>query len=219
MSKDLVTLPKGTPPAPYDEDAFEKSTKSGDWLPRLQLMTSNSNECKGGKFPINHYALILDQNFTDLGKAVDVLLIEWRPKAMEIDEQVYTIYDPEHADFIRIQEQSNVRDSGCMYGPEFLVWIPSAKKFATFFMGSKSSRREAKAVRALLRNAGTLKSKEIVTKKFTWWSPIIESCAGAFDMPDDDAVLEQHTKFVNPPEPGIEMAPEEDEKKSGGRAR
>ena len=217
MAKDLVTLPKGTPPAKYSDDDFDKSTKAGDWLPRLQLMTSNSKECKGGQFPINHYALVRDQNFKDLGKAVDILIIEWRPKAMEIDEQVYVVYDPDHADFKRIQEQSNVKDSGCMYGPEFLVWIPDIEEFATFFMGSKSSRREAASVRTLLRNAGTLKSKEISTQKYTWWSPIIEKCTSSFDPPAQEEILEQHAKFTNPPEPGIEMAPEE--KPEGGRAR
>lgn len=218
MAKDLVILPKGTVPAAYDDEAFKVATQSGDWLPRLQLMTANSKECKGGDFPINHYALVRDQNFQDLGKSVDVLIVEWRPKAMEIDEQVYAVYDPDHDDFKRIQEQSNVKDSGCMYGPEFLVWVPSADSWATFFMGSKSSRREAKSVRALLRNAGTLKSKEITTTKYTWWSPIIEKCTTSFDLPNQDDVAKEHNKFTNPPDPGIEMAPETDAKKEG-RAR
>ena len=208
MSKDLVTLPKGTPPTPYDDDAFDKATKAGDWLPRLQLMTANSKECKDGNFPLNTYAVVKDQNLTDVGKEVDVLVIAWRPKAMEIDEQVYAVYDPESVDFKRIQEESNVKDSGCMYGPEFLVWLPSTKQYATFFMGSKSSRREAGNVRALLKNAGTLKSKKIETKKYTWFSPIIEKCTTAFDPPQQDELLEQYTKFINPPESEIEKAPE-----------
>jgi hypothetical protein len=218
MAKDLVTLPKGTPPAKYDDEAFKASTQSGDWLPRLQLMTANSKECKGGDFPINHYAIIRDQNFNDLGKSVDILLIEWRPKAIEIDEQIYAVYDPEHEEFKRIQEMSNTPDSGCMYGPEFLVWIPAVEEYATFFMGSKSSRREASSVRALLRNAGTLKSKEISTAKYTWWSPIIEKCTSSFDLPSKEEIAEQYEKFINPPDPGIERAPEEDISKNG-RAR
>ena len=217
MGKDLVTLPKGTPPAPYDADAFKASTESGDWLPRLQLMTANSKECKGGKFPINHWALVRDQTFQDLGKSVDVLLIEWRPKAMEIGEQIITCYDPKLEEFERIKKEAGVKDSGCMYGPEFLVWIPDAQAFATFFMGSKSSRREAKNVLALIKNAGTLKAKEITTAKYTWWSPIIEKCAGAFDLPDQELLVEQHSKFVNPPESEIERAPEGGTE--GGRAR
>ncbi len=206
--KDLVTLPKGTVPDVQRDDVFKKTVTSGDYLPRLQLMTSNSEIVKDGKFPMNHYALVKDQNHVDLGKDVDILLVEWRPKAIEIDEQILAVYDPDDAEFQRIQTESLKKDTGCMYGPEFLVWVPKAEEFATFFMGSKSSRREAASVRALLKKAGTLKSKKITTSQYTWYSPVIEKCAGAFDIPKQEIVVEQWTKFTNPPKSEVEKAPE-----------
>ena len=209
-SKELITLPKADVPDVQRDEMFKKTTQSGDYLPRLQLMTSNSEIVKDGKFPMNHYALVRDQNFTDLGLEVDVLLIEWRPKAIEIDEQILAVYDPDDAEFQRIQEESLKKDTGCMYGPEFLIWIPKAEAFATFFMGSKSSRREAGNVRALLKRAGTLKSKKISTSQYTWYSPIIEKCASVFDIPDDEEILEQWNKFTNPPVSEVERAPEKE---------
>lgn len=215
--KELVTLPKGSVPDTARDDVFKKTTQSGDYLPRLQLMTSNSEMVKDDKFPMNHYALVRDQNYADLGKEVDVLLIEWRPKAIEIDEQILAVYDPDDAEFVRIQAESAKKDTGCMYGPEFLIWVPKAEEFATFFMGSKSSRREATSVRALLKKAGTLKSKKISTSQYTWYSPVIEKCASVFDVPGKDAILEQWEKFTNPPKSEVEKAPDKEDKDKRAR--
>jgi len=210
--KDLVTLPKASVPDTTRDELFKKTVTSGDYLPRLQLMTSNSEIVKDGKFKMNHYALVKDQNYTDLGDQIDVLLIEWRPKAIEIEEQILAVYDPDDTEFQRIQVESGKKDTGCMYGPEFLVWIPKAEEFATFFMGSKSSRRESSNVRALLKKAGTLKSKKITTPQYTWYTPIIEKCASAFDVPEQDLIIEQWEKFTNPPKSEVEKAPDDDGK-------
>jgi len=200
----------------YGDDIFKAATKSGDYLPRLQLMTANSDVCKGGKFPINHYALIRDQNFQDLGEAVDILVISWRPKALEIGENVISVFKMEHAEFQRIQAKSAEQNSGCMYGPEFLIWIPAVKEFSTFFCGSKSSRREAPGIRALMAKAATLKSRYVETKKFKWYTPAVIPCSTPFDAPDLVKLKEVVDKFNNPPETTVEVA---DEAASTDRAR
>ena len=69
---------------PFADEAFDASTKSGNYLARMQLMTANSEKCKGGDFPINHYALVTGSNMVDIGKDVDVLVISWRPKAIAL---------------------------------------------------------------------------------------------------------------------------------------
>lgn len=192
----------------YDADAFDKATKSGTYLGRVQLMTSNSNMCKAGKFPINSYAHVHDQNYTDLGKQADVLVCGWRPKALEMDEELISVFDPEHEEFKRIQAKSEEKDSGCMFGPEYLIWIPSIKKFATFFMGTKSSRREAPSMQARMQKAATLDSKLIETKRFTWQAPEIKACNTAFDIPEEGDIVEQLQAFMNPPETEVEKVAE-----------
>ena len=200
----------------YNDDIFKAATKSGDYLPRLQLMTANSDPCKGGKFPINHYALIRDQNFQDVGEAVDMLVISWRPKALEIGENVISVFKIENPEFQRIQSKSAEQDSGCMYGIEFLVWIPAVKEFATFFCGSKSSRREAPAIRTLVSKAATLKAKLCENKKYKWYAPSVTPCSTPFDPPNLTKVKEVVDKFNNPPETTVEVA---DEAASADRAR
>ena len=203
----------------FDDEAFKSTTKSGDYLPRLQLMTAASKQCKNGDFTINHYALIRDQNFQDLGEAVDILLVTWRPKALEIGDEVISVFKPDHPEFQRIQEKSGEKDSGCMYGPEFLVYIPQVKEFATFFCGSKSSRREAPNVKALMRKAATLKSRYVETKKYQWYTPAVTPCSTPFEAPNMEQLAKIVEKFNNPPETTVEVAPEDKDKEGEDRAR
>ena len=46
---DLIKVPDGGELATQDDAAFKAATKSGDYLPRLQLLTSNSEIVKDGK--------------------------------------------------------------------------------------------------------------------------------------------------------------------------
>jgi hypothetical protein len=216
--KDLITLPKGGAVAAQDDDAFKAATKSGDYLPRLQLLTANSKICKSGEFPINHFAIIRDQNNNDIGETVDIVVVAWRAKAIEIGDMILTSYNPKDDTFASIQEKSEEKDSGCMFGPEFLVWVPVADTFATFFMSSKSMRREAPSVRGFIKKAATLKPQKIETPKYTWFTPTVHPCTSVIDPPDKDELLQEYEKFMNPPAQTVEKAPEEPEGK-GKRAR
>lgn len=207
----LVNIPQGQLPS---DDIFSASTKGGGWLSRLQLMTSASKECKSGDFPINHYALVDGQVCNDLGKEVDCIVLGWRPKALDMSgDQIISLFRPEVVDgeitntaFKAIMEKSGEVNSQCMYGPEFLVWIPGVKQFATLFMGSKSARREAPNLKNRIGFGVTLKSVEASNKKFTWYTPAITPCSTPLDPPNPDKMQIQLDKFNNPPESEIEVA-------------
>jgi hypothetical protein len=213
----LITMPE-TLPASKSDDAFAKATKTGDWLPRLQLMTANSDKVKSGEFPMNHYALINGQTLRDVGLTVDVLVIAWRPKAIEMGDEIISVFDVNLPEFVRIQEKSEVKDSGCMYGPEFLLWVPQCKEFATFFMGSKSARREAPGVKARMLKGGTLKSQNVKTAKYSWQVPLCVPCSTPFELPAEEGVAVEAEKFLNPPKSTVEKATEA-EKQGADRAR
>lgn len=200
-------------PAKYDDEAFDAAT-SAKYLPRLQLMTSNSQKCKSGEFPINHYAIVRDQNFEDMGKACDVLVVDWRPKALEISEQVISVFDHESPEFKRIQVASEGKDSGCMWGPEFLVYVPAGKAFATFFMGTKSSRREAPALKTLLHKAATLMSHEIKTPSYNWFAPQVTKCTTEFELPDAESLKEVLDKFRSPDATEVERIDTEESERA-----
>lgn len=212
----LATAFDNVPLAKKDDQLFDAVVSATQYLPRLQLMIANSDPCKQGEFPVNHYALVKDQTVTDLGESVDILLIDFRPKALELGEQVISIFDPKldennkpTGEFARIANKSFETDSGCMFGPEFLVWIPQVKQFATFFMGSKSSRREAPNLKARLQKAATLKSKKIETQRYSWFAPVCFDCSTPFAAPSTEELTNVLHKFNNPPERVIESVEDE----------
>jgi len=213
METDLTVPQSGVLAKGSKDELFQSIAKSGDFLPRLQLMGSNSDMCKVGKIPIGSYAFLRSkEDFEALGEEVDVLVVAWRPKAMDIGEEVISIFDQTHPEFLRIQAQSNVPQSTCMCGPEFLLWIPDLKEFATFYMASKTARRQAPALRAKIDEESnkpgpaTLGVEFIKTKKYSWHGPIVGACSVEFDMPEPEKFVDTCEKFANPPQSEAEVA-------------
>jgi len=206
----------------FGDDAFGAVSSSGKYLPRLQMFGGNSGQVKEGKIGMAHYGLVSGKDsLQDLGKEVDCLPIVWRPKAMDISgESIITVFDHTDAEFKRIQERSEIKDSGCMFGPEFLLWIPAVKKFATLYMANKTARREAPAIRDRLhpeRKPTTLAVQFIKTTKYSWHGIVCKPCSTPFDMPLDEAIDEEAERFQNPPKPDIERVDKEET--GGGRDR
>ena len=203
----------------YGNEAFNATSQASNYLPRLQLLIGSSKKCKAGDFPVNHFALIRGTNYTDMGGKLDVLLICWRPKALEIGDENITVYDMKLDDstppkptgeYARIANRSdNEKDSGCMYGPEFLVWVPQIKEFATFFMGSVSGRLEAENFISKLRQPITLASDERKTKKYSWFTSIALDCSTPFEAPSMEAIKDVANRFNNPPESYVETVEED----------
>ncbi len=184
---------------------FNSLVTTESYLGRLQLYSFKSDACAEGKIPSNHWGLINDEKITDLGAEVDVLLVSWRPKALQIDgDNVVVNHDPASETFQKIAGNAGVMDSGCMYGPEFLVWLPSVKLFATYFANSKTARREAKKCEPLMRKAATFKSKLITGGKYKWQGPVVVPCTTPIELPETAQLEKQVNSFLNPPKPSVE---------------
>lgn len=196
------------------KESFDVLVSGGDYLPYMQLFGSKSDACAQGKINIGHYGLVKDKQITDIGAEVDLVIISWRPKAVQTGDDLLVDYHPEMNEdgeitnklFKRIVELSNIRDSGCMYGPELLLWIPSASTFATYHMNSKTARREARNVQSLIGKAATLKCHLIETPKYKWHGPVAIPCSSPLDMPPEDEIREQFARFQNPPRNEMEVA-------------
>jgi hypothetical protein len=193
----------------YGDDAFGEVSASGKWLPRVQLFGGTSTEVKRGKIPMAHYGMIYSkENIADLDNTFDFLPILWRPKAMELGEEILSVFDPSTAEFKRICAKSEEKDSGCMFGPEFLIWVPTQSKFASLYLASKTSRKAAPAVRDRLGKPCTGKVEFIETKKYSWHGPVFVPCSTPFALPTDEAVAAETEKFNNPAASEVEKADE-----------
>ncbi len=185
------------------------------FLERLQLFGSKSDACTEQKIGIGHYGIVTDGGITDVGEEVEVVVVSWRPKSLQIDGgNIITEYDPESEIYKKIAEMSGTPNSGCMYGPEYLLWVPCQNKFVTFFMSSKTARREAKRMHHLVGCAATFKAKLIDNGRYKWHGPVVIECSTPLDVPDEETIRTVVESFQNPPKSEVELAPDDT-----GRAR
>src|SRR6185436_6827541 len=124
-----------------DEKTCSELVTATTYLKRMQLYTASSAAITSGFIGSGRFGVPLAKDkIEDLGNSVDCLPVAWRFKAMKFGEAVISVYNPQSKQFKDIQNTADeVPDSGCSYGLEFLVWLPSLKQFVTYFMNSKTS--------------------------------------------------------------------------------
>lgn len=229
MSNELATTAFPMSAHTQDDKAWGEVIAGASYLPYISLYGGNSNACKENLIGIGRYGLVRQKDkIEDLTAEFNVLALAWRFKAMQIGEGIITNYNPKSELFLTIKEKSETPDSGCMYGIEFLFWVPElpARCFATFYCNSKTSRREAQNIRPFCPEAPnpskitpeylngypghgpmpmTLKTQLIKTEKYRWHGPVATQCSTQFTLPSMEDMIEQATKFANPKEPEIEV--------------
>lgn len=217
----------------YTPEQILEMAKSGDWLPRLAVATGTSDLVSNNKVQQGVFTLTWDkERFSDLGKQIDIAVYTMRPKALRIaSEGIFQYFDQKHPEFIKIMQDSQLPNSGCMFGLEFLIYIPSANQMATFHAGSKSGRREAPGILSAMNTAPegappvfkpsavSLVSHFIpktAQRKNSWWSWKATKCSTPLpSQPDLEELEEQIKKFNNPPSSQVEKA----ETSTSGRER
>lgn len=208
MSEQLVKVQSAVP-SKWGDDVF--SSMSGTvYLARLQLFGSNSDAVKKRQVGMGDFGIVKARDIRPVGAPIDVLPLEWRPKAMQIKaDSVEVNYDPTTERFKEIASIADTTpDSGCMFGPEFLLWIPN-EGFVTYFLSSKSARYEADNFRKLKGRMGTLNSVLVEgtgkNKGRSWHAPRIKECLTPYTLPDIAEIDKQIQDFLNP----REFTPEE----------
>lgn len=175
---------------------------------RIQLFGSSNNIVKSGKFPMGHLGIVDGQEIIDLQAAFDCLVLSWRAKAIRTGDTMEINYDPNSEAFKKIARDSEIEDSGCMFGIEFLLYLPE-HGFVPYFMNNKSSLYEAKPLKALMGKSATIKVVFIEGKKYSWHAPKVLPCSTPIDpMPSEQDVKDQIEKFKNPSAKMAEMAKE-----------
>ena len=180
----IATLPSlsqiGTSSIPANVVA--ELTKAGDYLERIQLYQGTSNAAKENKVRAGHYGVPKGEDVDELGEKIDLLVFVARPKALDTSgETPIAAHDPESAEFKRIKETAEtVKDSGCMFGLEFLVFERSTGKFYTYFASGASARREAGKMIPDKEPLSITMSARFIKKQFSWHAPVVSKCSVAF---------------------------------------
>ena len=223
----LTTLPVSAPKTDLTKYGGEV-----EFLQRIQLITKGKYVDKGLIKP-GHYGVPTgDEEVIDLGEAIDILPFAVRDKALDTTEDPpLSVFDADDPVFEDIADRAGEKDSGCMFGPSFLVFERNTGKFYEFFCGNKSARMEAGNFAAYLpvseEQAGqfegltaqppqplTLRAKYIERPRYSWHAPQVTKCSTPFtNLPDMGKIVDEINKFLNPKESDVEKAEE------GGRDR
>lgn len=234
MSTELATTQFPMSQYTQDDKAWGDVVAAGSFLPYISLYGGNSNACKENLIGIGRYGLVRQKDkIEDLTDEFNVLALAWRYKAMQIGEGILSNYNPKSELFLSIKEKSETKDSGCMYGIEFLFWVPDlpANCFATFYCNSKTSRREAQNIRpfcpapeqmkadsTIVPAHGplqmTLKTTLIKKGTYRWHGPVATQCSTQFTLPSMEDMMEQAKRFANPKESEVEVVKPDENKRA-----
>lgn len=173
---------------------------AASFVPALRLYTMASKEVKGRKIAPDTYAIPKKDGFQDiLGTQVDVWPIDWKYTALDTKPasgRIKPEHDPESAAYKALVKRSNEVNSGCIHGPEILVYIPSVDKFATFHLASKSAQNLWADIQPKLANEPIrLGSKFIEGSEFSWTAPTVEECDPSLAMPTTEQCVAAQAKF------------------------
>lgn len=188
---------------------FNDVAAGSEFLPRLSLFSFSNGPFKDGKIAAGHYGFNQGNNIIDCGTEIQLIVCGIRLKALQIDgDNITAIFNKQNPEFAKIQAMSGVKDSDCLCGPEFLVYIPTHKQFCTFYMASKTMKREAPNVKAFYDQGKNITAKaQLITKgKYKWHGPVIVECSMVLSTPDHDKLYIEKAKFFGAKD--TELAPE-----------
>ena len=227
MSNELVPFKVSLPVVTDDQLAtLDEVAKGSDFLPRIQLVTKGKY-IDTSKISAGHWGVPLTggEEIDDLGDKIDIVPFCYRPKALDVAdrEAIVSVYDVDDPEFQRIKNAP--KNTGCMWGPSFLVMERATGKLYELFFGNKSGRSEAGKLKPFLpseANEGQPSAASVgirykKTPDYGWHVPVITKCSEPFDPANvtfTEAQLSQEIeKFLNP-EKGVEKVDEEEAAKT-----
>jgi hypothetical protein len=211
--------------------ALEKMASSG-FLQYLSLMVGTSKPCITGEVPINVFALrggpktiALDVETKETDAVLCALRFSWTNSKEGLFLFSNTATNRQDANgetvcplCLEIEGNSRKKNSGCFYGPDFLIWIPGEECFASFSLSSYSARREAASFGGFLGKGVTLFPRKLHSKKEDkdYYIPGVRACSSIDPMPTPEVLKDEIGKFLLAPSTDVKAA---DEGEDTGRER
>lgn len=214
MSTSLALAAFGELPFSSAVVAVNSLDEVPSFFPRIQLYGKGAAVDQGQIKP-GHYGEPQDDAVLDLGQQIDIIPLAVLDKALDVSDRdnIVTVFGKDNPDYQEIVSKSSVQDSGCMYGPVFLVIERSTGRFFEFFANNKSARREcSKLINYLPVNkaaakqlnieprppqAASLGSKYIKKPRFSWFAPTVGPSSAKFDnLPSTEVIIKAVTAFL-----------------------
>lgn len=189
---------KSNVPAIPDEAFNQIAGAQNTYSSRLQLFSFNSGAVKDEKVKAGTFAIVNGQELDILGDEVVLMPVAIRCKAMDLSgDRPVIAYDMNSSLFADIRTRSKDRDSNCMCGVEFLVYIPDRDVFTTFYLANATLLREAGNVKANLGIAIKCKAKLIKKEKLSWHGMTVAAFPAEIKIPESDRFRSEINMFSN----------------------
>jgi hypothetical protein len=181
----------------YDDDVFGSLTIQGGFLPRLALYSSRSKVCERGLFKANHWGVVSGKDkLDDLGENFNAVPLAYRPMALDLREKKAVAYfDPNSPKFKECTEESTKKDSKCMSGIQFLVYV-QGHGLATYYCASKSAKMLAPMIRKLVNSYVSFGSVTVESGDYVFRAPTVVVSNVQFDLPIEE-IQAKRAEFIN----------------------
>jgi hypothetical protein len=221
---DLEALAASALPAfPDPGIASTLSGGGGGFLPYLKLVQASSPlTMPPTSIASGSFALMQGKNAIPLGKALDIFMCHWRPKAMYSDKKnkSYRVaYDETSDIFKEFKQHSQAMNTGYFWGFEFLLYDGKTGKYMTLYCNNVTLRRAAnEKLFQFMHKPCTLEPDFIDTDDHKWWGVKASPCTTPFEVAVDLNVMQQMISTFQDPD---SFNPEEIEAEEvvGGRER
>ncbi len=212
MSEELIPLADLGIESPEElSGELDILTKTSDFLPQIRIYGSENKLVKAKKFPMGEFGLYhSSDNVDELGEEFDLVCIAARPRASIIEDTPVSYYDFKSDSFQQVKDKALAKVESFLVGFEFLTWIPSFSRFALFYMGSITLRRESPSMKSLIGKGASLKIILIEGKKYTWHGCKCFPCSAPLTVPDTDDLKRELHKFKNPPASEVEVVKDDE---------
>lgn len=164
---------------------------------RLQLFSFNSGAVTSRKIEAGHFGLVNGETIEDLGEEISCMPLAVRPKAMDLSgDKPNIVYDTTSPAFIDIQSRAKAsKESNCMVGVEFLVFLPEKDVFTTFYLANATLLREAQNIKDNLGQLLKVVSKPIKKERYSWHGIVVSLSSVEIETPSKDRILAEFNAF------------------------
>jgi len=149
---------------------------AASYLPYIIVTNGMSEVVKQGKVFPGKMARMKDQTGTELATPLNAIFCVSQPRAQQTTADGLSITtDSDSAEYKRIVAvvASNAKNTGAMYGADFLVWLPDHNEFVSMFFSNASTRRMIAATVGMLGKPVQITVGPASNSKGDWFIPVI----------------------------------------------
>lgn len=197
MSTEIATQQNNAIVSRYQDDVFNELTIQGSFLPRVNLYTGRSKLCERGIVPKDNWGVMTGKDkITVLGENIHCVPLAYRPMALDLrDKKAVAYFDPSSPKFTECKNISTEKDSKCMAGIQFLLYIQNFG-LATYYCASKSAKMLAPKIRKLINGYVTLGSHTVEAGEWVFRAPTIVVSNVEFELPHEE-IAPKKQEFLN----------------------